>query len=320
MLQLSYSLNIILPIFFIIFLGWYLRRIRVIDAHFVTIASKLVFNVAMPTLVFLKVAALDFTEEINFAPIFVGLFLIVIIFALLWIIGLRFIQSGRDLGVFIQGSYRSNFGIIGLAIAGSIYGDQGYSLAALYLAFVIPVFNVLAIISLTVPMGRERGINMLMMAKTIVTNPLIIGVLVGLGFSLFSIAVPPLVERTGYYLADLTLPLALIGVGGVLQIRDRDYSVTVMMFTCLVKLVLAPVVGVSAAILLGYEPIDVVMIFLMFGCPSAAASFVMADAMGANRQLAGASVVFSTIFSALSLTLGLLFLTMMGYIPVTTMT
>lgn len=313
--QLVFTLTIIVPIFLIIFLGWWLRYRGMIDERFVTLSSALVFKVAMPTLVFLNVAKLDFSQRIDFSPIVLSLLLIVVLFVLIWLIGMRYIKTGRDLGVFIQGSYRSNFGIIGLAIANSLYGEPGLALAALYLAFVIPVFNVLAIISLTVPLGRDQGLSVIDLVSTIVKNPLILGVFAGLCFAVLGVPMPILVEKTAVYLADLTLPLALIGVGGILQIRDRGYQLSVMIATCVNKLVIFPIIGTAAAMLLGFDAMNVVIVFILYACPTAAASFIMADALGGNRQLAGASVVFSTVFSAVTLTVGLMALGYMGYLP-----
>lgn len=313
--QLVFTLTIIVPIFLIIFLGWWLRYRGMIDERFVTLSSALVFKVAMPTLVFLNVAKLNFSQQIDFSPIALSLLLIVVLFVVIWRVGMRYISTGRDLGVFIQGSYRSNFGIIGLAIANSLYGEPGLALAALYLAFVIPVFNILAIISLTVPLGRDQGLSVIDLIMTILKNPLILGVVAGLGFSVFGIPVPVLVENTAMYLADLTLPLALIGVGGILRFRERGYQLPVMAITCVNKLLIFPIIGTTTAILLGFEAMHVVIIFILYACPTAAASFIMADALGGNRQLAGASVAFSTIFSVITLTIGLMALGYMGYLP-----
>ena len=117
----------------------------------------------------------------------------------------------------VQGAYRSNMGIIGLALCANAYGEQGLIVASLYVGLVTILFNVLAVITLSRSLQRRQGIGR--MLKGIARNPLIIGILLAMPVSIGDIELPTVVLRSVQYVADLTLPLALICTGASLNFK-----------------------------------------------------------------------------------------------------
>ena len=218
--SLSFTANIVAPIFFIVFLGYLLKRVRLIDESFINTASKLVFVVTLPTLVFMSISRTDFHAVFNPQQLGYVFFGTLISFIALWLVARRWIQRPEDLGVFIQGAFRSNYGIIGLAISFNLFADSGLAQASLLLALVIPLFNVLSIIALTLPAKNSGGFTLLQTCTEIIKNPLIIAVLLALPFSYFGLQLPDLVQKTGRYFANLTLPLALLAIGGSLNLAN----------------------------------------------------------------------------------------------------
>lgn len=312
--SLAFTANTVAPIFFIVFLGILLKRIRLIDEAFVATSSKLVFTLTLPALVFMAISSTDFQSVFNPQQLiyFVGATLTT--FTLLWWLAARWINDGRDLGVFIQGAFRGNYGIIGLAVSYNLFADAGLAQASILLAMVIPLYNVLSIIALTLPMQKDGGLSLGGALLEIVKNPLILAVLLALPFSFLGWQLPEVAEKTGRYFANLTLPLALLAIGGSLSLKSlRDTSAMAFWATA-AKLVIIPVLLTLGAWIYGFDGQDLAMLFILFGCPTAAASFVMAKATGGNAQLAANIILTTTLGSVLSLSAGIYLLRVWGVI------
>lgn len=312
--SLSFTASITAPIFFIGFLGYLLKRVGLIDDAFINTASKLVFMITLPALVFMSISRTDFHAVFN--PEQLGFVLIgtLISFIALWFLAKRWIKQPEDLGVFIQGAFRSNYGIIGLAVSYNLFSDSGLAQASLLLALVIPLFNVLSIIALTLPAKHQGGSSIGNTVLEIVKNPLIIAVLLALPFSYFGFQLPEIAQKTGRYFANLTLPLALLAIGGSLNMKSLRSTSSQATWATLSKLLFIPLILTLAAWAYGFKGQDLTMLMVLFGCPTAAASFVMAKAMGGNEKLAANIILMTTIGSILSLSAGIYIMRVTGLI------
>lgn len=311
---LGYTADIVAPIFFILFLGYLLRRSQLIDDAFVATGSKLVFVITLPALVFMSIARMDFHAVFN--PQQLGYVLVGILasFGLIWWLAARWIKAPEDLGVFVQGAFRSNYGIIGLAVSFNLFGDAGLAQASLLLALVIPLFNVLSILCLSIPMQRSESMKLSATLLEILKNPLILAVLFALPVSWFGIQLPQVVAKTGTYFANLTLPLALLTIGASLNLKSLHDTSALAFWATALKLVILPVVLTFGAWLYGFGGEELAILMVLFGCPTAAASFVMARAMGGNAQLAANIVLTTTLGSVLTLSAGIYLLRLIGMI------
>lgn len=312
--SLAFTANTVAPIFFIVFLGIVLKRFGVIDGHFVSTSSRLVFTLTLPALVFMAISGTNFQAVFNPDQLIYFVAATLISFTALWLLAARWIHDGRDLGVFIQGAFRGNYGIIGLAVSYNLFADAGLAQASILLAMVIPLYNVLSIIALTVPLQKEGGLSIGNAALEIAKNPLILAVVFALPFSFMGWTLPEVVEKTGRYFANLTLPLALLAIGGSLSLKSlRDTSAMAFWATA-AKLVILPLLLSLGAWVYGFEGQDLAMLFILFGCPTAAASFVMAKGVSANDQLAANIILTTTLGSVLSLSAGIYLLRIWGVI------
>lgn len=302
---LLFTSNIVAPIFFIVFLGYLLKRLGVIDQAFVTTASKLVFTITLPALVFMSISRMDFQAVFN--PVLLSYFVIgtLLTFTLLWQISKRFIHTPEDLGVFIQGAFRGNYGIVGLAVSFNMFGESGLAQASLLLACVIPLYNILSVLALSLPMQQQSGPSLSQPLLEIVRNPLIIAVLLALPFSYFGWGLPAVGSKIGNYFAHLTLPLALLAIGGSLDLKSLRDTSGESGWATLIKLIIMPLILTSGAWLWGFRDQDIGILFVLFGCPTAAASFIMAKAMRCNAQLAANIVLTTTLGSVITLSTGI---------------
>ncbi len=313
MQNLIFSLNVVAPVFLIVLLGMVLKLTKQINENFISISSKIVFNVAMPGLIFQELSTTDFRAAFDVKQIVFIYAGTLFFFFSSWILVLFLSQNGRDQGVFIQGSVRSNFAIIGFGIIFNMFGEFGLTLGAIFLAFIMPVYNALAIIALTVPVHKEKGTGFKKTLLVILTNPLLIAAGLAVPFSLMKITMPAFVSSAIEYLAALTLPLALLGIGGSLNFESIKKDCRLAIIAAGLKIIVTPLLLIFIAIKLGFSGVSLGVMFVLFAAPTAIASFIMAKAMDSNAELAGNIVLFTTLGSVITMSLGIFLLKSAGY-------
>ena len=310
-----FIINTVSPIFLIVIVGWLLRKFGIIQESFIKQSTKFVFNVTLPTLVFLKLAVVDFSNVFDVKIImlvYVGIFTI---FFLSWLIAKIFIKRGNGRGVFIQGSFRPNNVIIGLALIMNIFGNEAVSKTVIILTFLVPLDNILSVVALTISDREGKRSEVLFeMFKSIVLNPVIVAAVIAIIISLTKIPIPKVLISTGNYIAAITLPLALIGVGGTLRIKYLRQTSFMTLGASILKLIVAPLIVTIIGYYFGYSGIDLGIIFILFACPTAIVSFILADAMTPHGEIAGNIVLMTTLASSITIPIGLMILNCLSLI------
>ncbi len=306
------TLGVTAPVFVMLFIGVALKRLAWIDASFIHTASSLVFKATMPTLLFLSILRADLNAALQPALLSYYVVATVTTFFLAWAWALWRCPRA-DRGVYVQGAFRGNNGIVGLALATSLYGDYGLSLGGVLAGLVILVYNSLSALILAIynPEGRASAAAILL---SIVRNPLIIGVTAAVPFAYWQVPLPDWLLTSGQYFAQMTLPLALICIGGTLSLSVLRESSRIALSSSLMKLVWLPALATIGAWLFGFRGAELGILFLYFACPTASASFVMARATNANHQLAATIIVLTTLMAVISINFGLFVLGWLGWI------
>ena len=303
--QLIFALNVTGPILVILFLGWLFRRYKMVDEHFISVSNRLVFNVTLPSMLFLSTATRPLRQSLDVPLVLFGVVSTILIVFCLWLLA-PWLVTREKRGIFIQGAFRGNMGIIGIALVLNAYGSDILPKVSVYLALLTIVYNILSVMVLSTKQQSFFAI--------LLKNPLIIGVLTGLLFSWAQLPVPRILQSTGEYFAQITLPLALICIGGSLRWDNLRANHQDVVRTALFKLLLIPVTVAVAAIAWGFKGEDLGLIFLMTAAPTATASYIMAREMTAYGNLAAEIVAVTTAGSAVSITTGLIFLKNGGFI------
>jgi len=297
------TLGITAPVFAMLFLGVALKRLGWIDAAFINTASALVFKGTMPTLLFLAILKADLSSALQ--PALLGYFLLATLLGFLLAWGWAILRCPvADRGIYTQGAFRGNNGIIGLALATSLYGDYGLSLGGVLAGVVILSYNCLSAVVLAI-YSPSRQSDPWSILKSIIGNPLIIGVLAAIPCAYWRIGLPAWLITSGEYFAQMTLPLALICIGGTLSLATLRESSAMAISASLMKMVWLPLLGTLGAWLCGFRGAELGILFLYFASPTAAASFVMAKAANGNHQLAAAIIVITTLAAALTSNIGI---------------
>lgn len=300
--------NIVAPVFIIVFIGLALRRAGMIDAHFSSVSSRVVFNVTMPALLFSEISSTQLQELFNARMLLFAWAFILLSYAISWLAGKGLTHSGRDYGAFIQGSFRGNFAILGFAMLSNAYGEGVLPQAAVLLAAIMPPYNILSVLALSLTQKKERHISGRTITRQIITNPLILAAIVAIPLSLAQITLPQMLTVSIKHLASLTLPLALIGIGSSLTFGGLRQDLRLSLWAALLKILLFPIIAIAAAARLGIAGQELGILFFFFASPTAIASYAMADAMGSNSRLAGHIILVTTMGSIFTISAGIIIL------------
>jgi len=300
--QLQFAFGITGPILLLLAIGWGIRYLHWVDDSFVSQANTVVFNIAMPVMLFFAVSNGSFDQAMNLTLTLVGTVGTMVLVGLLWIVGKLLPADQR--GVFIQGSYRGNLAILGIALCVATYGEGILPAVALYIGVVTTIYNILAIWVL-----NSSG-ALIKIAK----NPTLIGIVLGAIASLIQLPMPVFIESTGSYLAQMTLPLALLCIGatldfGSLQTHGKSISLAVFF-----KLLVSPALLVGSGLIVGLGQEEIGVLFFMSASPTATSSYIMARQMTAHGSLAAEIVAVTTTFGVLSYTFGLAFLRFLEWV------
>lgn len=219
-----------------------------------------------------------------------------------------FVSKPADQGVFVQGIFRSNMAIIGLATVANAYGERGLSIGAVYMGVVTILFNILAVITLS-RVSKSVDDTWLsrstMIIKKLFTNPLIIALVAAFAYK--ASPLPPItgvIHTTGDLLAAVALPLALICAGASIDLKSMLHPSGLSMQASIGRIVVAPLIAIAIGLGFGLSGVHMGVLFLMAASPTAAASYVMAKAMGGNDVLAANILAFTTVVGMFGMAIG----------------
>lgn len=306
--DLGFAIAITAPIFCILGCGILFKRIGLVTGDFARIGSDLVFKVTLPCFLFVKLVETDFRHHLPLTLISYAALSTLFVFLFLDRVAANQLSNRFDRGAFVQGAFRGNMGIVGLAFCISAFGDKVIAVASIYLALLTILYNVLAVITLTRHQDQSLGQDSYRkMLKSIAKNPLILAILAGMLISLADITVPQLILTTGAYFARMTLPLALLCAGASIRLHEFNSSKPLYLAT-LAKLVLVPLVITAGGIAIGLRGEQLGVLYLMCSAPTAAASYPMTQAMGGNYHLAAAIIAVTSVGAMVATTLGIFLL------------
>ncbi len=324
--SLIFALSAVAPIVLSVIVGYFFKKIGMMDESFAKKANKLVFRAFMPVMLFVNIYKMSLSD-VDLGFIGYCLVALLIIFALS-IPACMAIAGKKDrVGVLVQAIFRSGYSLIGIPLAGSLYGDEGMMAATILSAALIPCFNILAVISLSA-LGGEKGekISVKKIILDIVKNPLIIGIFaalvcvairtfvfekVGIEFRLSDIGPLFVVLQ---YLANLAIPLALLVLGAQFEFSAVAALKKEIIFGTLVRTVIVPAIVLGVAFIFfrdRFSPAHFATLVAAFATPVAVPSVPMVQEMGGDVTLAGQLVVWSTLVSAITVFL-VTFLLRMG--------
>ncbi len=297
--SLRIALEIVAPLFLMMAVGYVIKLTGVMNETSVRQTNKAIFKVFLPLLVFLNIYHTDLSASFRSDLLLFSVIGICIQFILSICIAIGTEKENSRRGVMLQGMFRSNFVLFGIPVSTALFGDAASGLAAVLIAVIIPLYNVLAVLSLEIFNGNQPGLWK--MVKGIVTNPLIIASVIGVLFVAFDITLPHILYETVSNLAGIATPLAFVVLGASFGFGDIGSCLKDLSITLGAKLVFFPLLFIGAAILIGFRGPALAVLLTVSASPIAVSSFTMAQQMGGDDKLAGQLVVFSSLLSILTL-------------------
>ncbi len=307
-----FSVNTVAPIFVIVILGAVLGKCKFFSEDFLTVCDKLVFDVCLPCLIFKNIVGADLSKSLNFNLILFCCVTVIVSVVLLCLLVPIFIKDNRKRGAFIQGAYRSNSTILGITLAENMFPGEGAAAIATVLPLVVVLYNVFAVIELSIFAPSEIKLTkrqfLLKILKTVVQNPLIISIILAFAWIFTVKTVPTVMERSIDYLSSMAAPLALISLGANFRLNSLRGRITPAISSSLIKTALLPLAAVFSAVVMGFRGVPLGIIFVIFGSPAAVSCYIMAKQMKSDHHLAGQIMLISTLVSVFTLFAGVVML------------
>ena len=316
-----FSVNAIAPIVLTVVIGYLIKRAGLLPKATAAQLNKVVFRVLLPVMLMLNIYKIELGMKIGISYIFYGVLLLLALFALLLYPVCRLVKRSQR-GVLLQCIFRSNYALIGIPIAIALCGERGAIYATVMGAVMIPIFNILAVFCLAIFSDKRADYKSVLLG--IVKNPLIIGVAAGgllllirmlfvrLGISFRLSDITP-VYKVLSDLSAVSTPLALLCLGANFEFSAIASLKKQIILGVTLRNVLVPIIGIGLALLLGgFTDAHFSVFIALFATPLAVSTVPMAQEMDGDHELAGQILVFSTIFSALSIFLSTYILRLVG--------
>ena len=300
--SLIYSLTATVPVFLVIVLGYVLRQIGLLDGGFVTVSNAFNFRVTLPVLLFCDMAGSHLREEFDVRLVLFCATVTTVMFFAIWFLARLLLRDKSLVGAFVQACCRSSVAVLGVAFITNIYGNAG--MAPQMILGSVPLFNIYAVAVLAFE-GEHTGStgdNLIRAAMGAVTNPIIIGLALGMLASLLDLSFPPMVNKTLGMVGGMATPQALICIGAGFEGRNDVDRLEPNLAATAVKLMALTAVFLPLAVLLRLREQALLAIVIMLGSPVTPSSYVMAKTMGGDDVLTSSAIVATTLLSAFTLT------------------
>lgn len=307
--NLIFCLGATVPIFAVILLGRVLRGRGMLSAVTMKDLDRLVFRIMLPVLLFRDISAGRITEQFDLRFFLFCAGTTTLYFFAIWLFAARALPEKSMVGAFTQGAFRGSQAVLGVAFVQSLYGDAG--LVPLMIVATVPLYNVFAVVVLSVTAPREQtgGAQLVQRTlKSIVTNPIILAILAGLPFSILGVTFPRMIAGTIDMIAVCATPLALLSIGGSFEGTVALKKLTPTIWASVIKLIALPVIFLPIAVAMGFRGQALVAMLILYGAPSTVSGYVMAKNMNADHVLSSSIIVLTTAFSAVTLTVSLFIL------------
>lgn len=318
-----YSINATVPIFLVMIVGWGIKQLGVIDEHFVSKANKYVFHVALPVLLFQQISSADMTSQFDIRFVLYCMLATTAFFGIIWVVTELLMKDDTQKGSFVQCACRSSAAILGMAFIQNMYSSTG--MAPLMIVSAVPLFNIYSVIILTLKAHPEVKTGSAVKKEphsvvikrafiNVLKNPIIIGIVLGLPFSLLHVQFPVIINKTLTSIAQTATPIALIVIGAGFEGRKAIKKIKPTVIATFIKLIGIAAVSLPIAVAMGYRNQELVAILIMVASPTTVSCYIMSENMDNDGVLASSIIVLTTLLSSITLTGWIYLLRSMGLI------
>jgi predicted permease len=292
-----------MPLFVMILLGYFLKRVNFMNDNFITIGNKFMFYILLPTTLFRSIYAVDLRELGSWQFAAFVVVMTSLSFFVLWIIGAVFIKNKQTLGAFVQGAFRSNTVFVGIPLMYNIDGVEGVARFAIVITLSMPLYNIFSVWILSTHSRSGEKIKPHIVLLNIMKNPLFIALALGFLLNLGGVIIPQILNRSLADITGMTTPMALICLGGSMKFLGYDKRFKYAIIASIIKIVALPAIFMLCAYLMGFRGIDIIALTVIGGLPSAIVGHVLVVQMGGDGYTAEKIVILTTLFSSVTPTI-----------------
>lgn len=311
-----FSINVTLPIFLVMALGWGLKQYGMLTDSFVTVANKFNFNVTLPFLLFQDISSVDIRAVFDLKYVLFCALASSVCFWLIWGGAKLFLKGSGMTGAFVQASFRSSAAVMGLAFIQNLYGRS--AMGPLMIVGAVPLYNIYSVIVLTfegqLDKGMDRSRKIREACCNIGKNPIILSIFLGLAASLCGIHLPAVADKAVDSVARMATPLALVTLGAGFEGRKALAKIKPTLASSFIKLVLQPALLIPLAAGLGFTGEKMIGILIMLASPTTPSCYIMAKNMKNDGALTASIVVMTTLLASFTLTAWIFLLKTVGWI------
>ena len=292
--NLILSLNVVLPLFITMSLGYFLKYLNMFDNNTLDTMNNITFKSFLPMLLFYNIYKTDLQGVFNLKLMIFSATCVIALYLILYLIVPLIEKDNKKRGALLQGLFRSNFVIFGIPITESLFGSEKVGVAALLIAVIVLLFNILSVIALETFRGGKPDFRKISIG--IIKNPLIIASCLGILTLLLKIKIPTAIEKTISDVSKIATPLSLILLGASFKFDNIKKYLKQTTIAVVGKTILTPCIILPICIMFGYRGVELTTLMIIFAAPTAISSFTMAQQMDSDSELAGQIVVFTSAF------------------------
>lgn len=310
-----FCINAVLPSFLLIAAGFGVRSIGWLNDTGAKQINKLCFHLLLPLVMFKTAYTSSFSTAFDLRLLLICVLCVLGMIAAMLLIAPHMTPSRGQIGVMVQASFRSNAVLLGIPFAISLCGEEAAGPMGVLVAFIVPIYNLLAVILLSIYTDKPgQKVDVKSVIINVISNPLIVMGITGFVLSGLNVTFPTVIQRPLFDLASAGSTIAMLGVGTQLNFKNAMRNLRLTLVSSVAKLIVLPIIGTSIAVALGIRGAALCAPFLILSTPSATGSAPLADVMGADGALAAEMVVFSTGVSVVTIFLGSFVLKSLGMI------
>ncbi|MCD8230402.1 MAG: AEC family transporter [Clostridiales bacterium] len=311
-----FSVNVTIPIFLVMVVGYFLRRIGILNENFVDVSNKFNFTVTLPVLIYKDLASVDILAVFDLKYVLFCAVATSAGFWGSWAIAKLTLKDKSLRGAFTQASFRSSAAVMGLAFIQNIYGES--AMGSLMIIGAVPLYNIYSVLVLTFegdyPEGERDTGKIKQACFNIIKNPIIIAIVIGVIVALLGNPLPTLVNSTVENIAKMATPLALIGLGAGFEGRKALKKIKPTLGASFIKLVAQAAVFIPLAAYFGFTGEKMVALTVMLAGPATPSCYIMAKNMHNDGVLTASIVVATTLLASVTLTAWIFILKTVGWI------
>ena len=294
--------NNLFPVLALVVLGHFLKAGGFTSDRFLKMSDRLIYFIFFPVLLFWKIGGTPIQSGLDWGYCQAAFCTLAVVYGAS-ILAIRLFRIGAfQAGTFAQSCFRFNT-YIAVAVIMNALGESGVRYFGILIGFMIPLINVLAVATLIWFSGKKVGFKerVRLTGRALIVNPLILACVAGMLYARFFRGFPVFVENTFRLAAAVTLPLALLSIGGALTVKTLKNYFPAAVLAVGIKLILLPVTGTFFLSIFDVTGMTRQVAMLFFAMPTATGIFVLSGQLDSDTDLASATILLSTILSFFSL-------------------